>query len=266
MSQSTFWARGRYDAVGDRIAGIAAQVVATADRRVGLRDAAVVDLGCGTGTASLAAADRGARVTGVDLTPELIELAESRRGDQAITWVVGDAAETGLADSGFDAVVSNMGIIFVEPDRQVAEIARLLKPGGVLSYSSWVRAQPNPIYDPVAAVFGAPATGFAPDQWGDPPVVQARLSGAFGQIEIENRSHTWQFDSLATTMDFLTDESPIHVAAFAIADEQQSAALRSGFEAALAPYVDADGAVSFESPYVVVSAIALGQSGGATIR
>ena len=70
--------------------------------------------------------------------------------------------------------------------RQVAELARLLKPGGVLSYSSWVRAEPNPIYDPVAAVFGAPATGFAPDQWGDPPVVQARLSDAFGQIEIEN--------------------------------------------------------------------------------
>ena len=266
MSHSTFWARGRYDAVGDRIAGIANRVVSTADRRVGLRDAAVVDLGCGTGTASLAAAGRGARVTGVDLTPELIELAESRCGDRQITWVVGDAAETGLADGGFDAVISNMGIIFVDPGRQVAELARLLKPGGVLSYSSWVRAEPNPIYDPVAAVFGAPATGFAPDQWGDPPVVQARLSDAFGQIEIENHSHTWQFDSLAATMDFLTDESPIHVAAFALADEQQNAALRSGFEAALAPYVGADGAVSFESPYVVVSAIALGQRGGATTR
>ncbi len=91
---------------------------------------------------------------------------------------------------------------------------RLLESGGVLSFSSWVRTVPNPLYDPLVAVFGAPpATGSTPDQWCDLAVVQARLSGAFDQIEIENTSHTWQFDSLAAAMDFVTGESPMHVAA-----------------------------------------------------
>lgn len=258
MPQSTFWARGRYDAVGDRIAGIAQHVVGAADRRTGLRDATVVDLACGTGSASTAAADRGARVTGVDLTPELIELAESRRGDRDITWVVGDAADTGLADNGFDAVVSNMGTVFVDPDRQVAEIVRLLKPGGVLSFSSWVLTTADPLFDPVKAVFGSPAGGSGPDQWGDPAVTRSRLAGAFDQVEIESADHIWEFDSLATAMRFVTEESPIHLMIGSGADESQRAALRSGFETALARHVGADGAVTFRSPYVVVSAVAAG--------
>lgn len=155
----TFWAAGRYDAVGDRIAGIAHEIVAAVARRQPLRDAAVVDLACGTGNAALAVAEAGAQVTRVDLTAELIAIAteKARAAGRSVTWVTADAADTGLPDRAFDVVISNMGIIFVEPGRQLTEISRLLKPTGTLGFSSWVRQADNPLFDPVVTVLGPPA-------------------------------------------------------------------------------------------------------------
>ena len=72
-------------------------------------------------------------------------------------------AETGLPSGSFDAAVSNMGTIFVEPTRQVVEVARLLKPGGVLGFSSWVPDPDNPFFSPIVAVLGPPpAVGLLP--------------------------------------------------------------------------------------------------------
>ena len=248
----SLWSRGRYQAVGTRIAGIAAATVAAAGPLAGRR---VVDLACGTGNAALAAADAGARVTAVDLTPELIALGAEAAGARPIDWVVADAADTGLPAASFDAAVSNMGIIFVDPRRQLDEIARLLKPGGALAFSAWVRTGASPLQDPVTAVFGPPPdTGFSPEQWGDPDIVAARLSRRFTDLAITAGVHRWEFDSLAAAMHFITDESPMHVAAFERADDEQRARLSAGFEAALRAHADPAGAVSFDSPYLVISA------------
>ena len=88
MSSPTSWSSGRYDAIGDHIAAIAADVVSAVGGRLPLRGAAVADLACGTGSAALAASAAGARVTGVDITPELIALgrAEGRGAGVAVNW------------------------------------------------------------------------------------------------------------------------------------------------------------------------------------
>ena len=75
MSSPTEWSSGRYEAVAEHIARIATNVIDAVERRVPLRDATLVDLACGTGSAALAAAARGAHVTAVDITPELIAAA-----------------------------------------------------------------------------------------------------------------------------------------------------------------------------------------------
>lgn len=248
---SSIWAGGRYDAVGDRIAHIASRVVDAAARRRPLPQAAVVDLACGTGSAARAAAAAGAQVTGVDVTPELIELAVQRA--PGIAWTVGDAADTGLPSSSFDIAVSNMGIIFVDPDRQVAEISRLLKPAGVLSFSAWVRSGSNPLFDPVVEVLGAPAPApFTPDQWGDERIVTQRLA-QFEDVTFDHGDHRWEFASVADGLEWLQTGSPMHVATFERAGSARRD-LTDAFTGALQQHAAPSGTVTVTSPYVVVTA------------
>ena len=257
MSSPTIWSSGHYEAVAERIANIATEVIDAVERRLSLRAAVLVDLACGTGSAALAAAARGARVTAVDFTPTLIATGSQRAAvaGTSLTWVTADASDTGLPDRSFDAVVSNMGTIFVEPTLQVAEFGRLLKAGGVLAFSSWVHDTANPFFGPIVSVLGAPpSSGYSPDQWGDADTITERLSTDFDDVEIEPATHTWQFASLNAAMRFLTNESPMHVSVLGNIDQAQQNQLLTAFETAMRAHADADGQVSFDSPYVVVTA------------
>jgi ubiquinone/menaquinone biosynthesis C-methylase UbiE len=257
VSSPQIWSSGRYEAVAELIAPIAAEVVAAVERHLRLRDATLVDLACGTGSSALAAAARGARVTAVDITPELVEIGRKKAdaAGQAITWLTADASDTGLPARSFDAAASNMGIIFVEPTRQVAEFGRLLKAGGVLAFSSWVPDPGNPFFSPLVEVLGPPpASGFSPDQWGDPSTITARLAADFDDVQIEHRSHTWQFASLDAAQHMVTQESPMHVSVLGNVDAAVRDRLLAAFEAALRGHTDENGGVSFDAPYVVVTA------------
>ncbi|CAN5594722.1 class I SAM-dependent methyltransferase [soil metagenome] len=255
----TLWSAGRYDAVGTRIAGIGARTVAAADARRPIRGSAVVDLACGTGNAALAAAAAGARVTGVDITPELIAIGadKARDGGFDVTWVSADAADTGLPEHTFDAAISNMGIIFVEPQRQLAELSRVVKPGATLAFSSWAPMSPNPLFDPVVAVLGAPPdAGFTPAQWGDHDIIATRLQAGFCDVTIEDGHLTWEFESLTDAVAFVCAESPMHVDLLERVDDSHREALVTAFESALSEHVNASGTVSFAAKYVVVTATA----------
>jgi ubiquinone/menaquinone biosynthesis C-methylase UbiE len=257
VSSPTIWSSGHYEAVAEHIANIATDVIDAVERRLPLREAMLVDLACGTGSAALAAAARGARVTAVDITPKLIAISTQRAevAGRSLTWVTADASDTGLPDRSFDAIVSNMGTIFVEPTGQVTEFGRLLKAGGVLAFSSWVHDAANPFFSPIVSVLGAPpSSGYSPDQWGDAATITARLSTDFDDVEIEAAVHTWQFASLDAAMRFLTGESPMHVSVLGNIDQAQHDRLVAAFETAMRAHADADGAISFDSPYVVVTA------------
>lgn len=250
----SIWSAGRYEAVAQRIAPISVRLIETVDRLRPLDGAVVADLACGTGNAALAAVAAGAQVTGVDLTPELLAIAADKAGGDAVQWVAADAAATGLPDAAFDAVVSNMGIIFVEPVSQVAEIARLLRPGGFFGFSTWVRDTDNPFYNPIIDVLGTPpAAQYSPDQWGEPDIVTTRLTDDFDEIFIENGKHSWQFGSVQDAVVFVTDESPMHVDLFTRSDEETRVRLTEAFTAAFERYATADG-VTFDASYAVVAA------------
>jgi ubiquinone/menaquinone biosynthesis C-methylase UbiE len=255
VSSPNIWSGGRYDAVGERIAPIAAEVVAAAKRRGPFRD--VLDLACGSGNAALAATAAGARVTAVDFTPELIAIGAQKAEEAGdfVTWVTADAVDTGLPGGSFDAVVSNMGIIFVEPVGQVAEVARLLKPGGALGFSSWLRDPENPFFSPIATVLGPPTpSGHSPDQWGDADTVADRLATDFDDVEIERGSHTWQLGTLDDAVHFVTYESPMHVSVIANIDGTERERLLAAFEDAFRTLVGSDGNVRYDAPYAVVTA------------
>ena len=86
---------------------------------------AVLDVCCGTGLASAAAAARGCQVTGVDFSPAMIETA--RRKQVEAEFEVGDAEELPFPDASFDCVITNYGHYHLpDPDRAIKEAARVL--------------------------------------------------------------------------------------------------------------------------------------------
>ena len=100
----------------------------------------VLDVAAGTGNASIPAAERGAKVTASDLTPELLEAgrtdAESRGID--LEWVEADAEKLPFEDGAFDVVMSSIGAMFAPHHQDVAdELARVCRPGGTIGMLNW---------------------------------------------------------------------------------------------------------------------------------
>jgi ubiquinone/menaquinone biosynthesis C-methylase UbiE len=91
----------------------------------------VLDVACGTGVVSVTAARLGAHVTGLDLTPELLERARenARIARVEIDWHEGDVEKLPFGDAEFDVVLSEFGHIFApRPEVAIGEMLRVLKP------------------------------------------------------------------------------------------------------------------------------------------
>jgi len=100
----------------------------------------VLDVACGTGNASLPAAQAGADVTASDLTPELLEVGRRRAEAKGLTleWVEADAEHLPFDDEAFDVVMSSIGAMFAPRHQDVAdELVRVCRPGGTIGLLSW---------------------------------------------------------------------------------------------------------------------------------
>lgn len=92
---------------------------------------AALDLACGTGDIAFGLADRGARTIGLDITHRMLQLARAKRHDVPV--VTGDMMALPFPDARFDIVTTGYGIRNVPVIRPaIAEIGRVLKPGGLL--------------------------------------------------------------------------------------------------------------------------------------
>jgi SAM-dependent methyltransferase len=95
----------------------------------------VLDVAAGTGNVALRAAELGAEVVALDITPE--SLAAGRREaeslDLSLEWVEGDAQELPFEDASFDVVTSSAGAMFAPDHQAVAdEMLRVCRPGGTI--------------------------------------------------------------------------------------------------------------------------------------
>ncbi len=93
----------------------------------------VLDVACGTGLIARLAAERvgsSGTVTGLDLAPEMIEVARAV-SPSTIAWEVGDAESLPFPDHAYDVVLCQMGLMFMQDRRAaVAEMRRVAAPGG----------------------------------------------------------------------------------------------------------------------------------------
>src|SRR3569832_2373182 len=94
----------------------------------------------GTGVGALTAARGGAKVQGLDLTPELVERAREngRLLGLDTTFTEGDVEALPFPEAAFDVVVSQFGHMFApRPEDAFREMLRVLKPGGTIAISTW---------------------------------------------------------------------------------------------------------------------------------
>lgn len=141
----TVWSAGSYANVGDLWSSIGQQLADELADRVGLEGRDVCDAACGTGNTTLALARAGARVVGVDLTPQLLAIAAERAeaAGLEITWRGGDLLDLPLEDDECDVVTSTFGAFTADdPHRCAAELARVCRPGGTIATTAWGRSGP----------------------------------------------------------------------------------------------------------------------------
>ncbi|OGW68172.1 MAG: hypothetical protein A3H49_11450 [Nitrospirae bacterium RIFCSPLOWO2_02_FULL_62_14] len=132
----------------EQMACLTHRLVADARLRRGMR---VLDLGSGTGYPALLAAQTvgpNGGVTGIDLAEQMLDVARRKASSLALTNVTfqtGDATSLPFETGSFDAITSRFCLMFL-PDipKAVAEIARVLKPGGWLAAAVWSTPDKNP--------------------------------------------------------------------------------------------------------------------------
>lgn len=132
------WASGDYPSMVETfLLPLGARLVDAAGIGPGMK---VLDVATGTGNAALPAAERGARVTASDLTPELLASGRARAeaADLDLDWVVADAEALPCEDGSYDVVISAIGVMFAPMhERAAAELVRVVRPGGRLAVLSW---------------------------------------------------------------------------------------------------------------------------------
>lgn len=198
------WSLGSYATMGDVFAAAGQDLVAT----VGVEGLDVLDVACGTGNTTLAAARAGARhVTGVDLTPPLLEEA-TRRAETAgladrVTWHEADMADLPVADDGFDRVLSSFGVIFATDQRRVAaELRRACRPGGTVGVTAWAIGG---LFDQMTETLRShvpdlPPAGPSPRDWGRAELLPAIFAIDPEALAFAERTITWQVPSADAAM------------------------------------------------------------------
>lgn len=213
------WSLGHYEQIAAQLLPAAAVVV---DCAAPARGEDVVDVGCGTGNAALLAAERGARVTGVDPSQRLLDVAEAGASERqlAVSFARGEAGALPLTDASADVLLSVFGVIFApDPQAAVAEMARVLAPGGRIVLCAWIPG--GALFDVMRirrealADAGEVSAGPPPFAWHEESEISGLLAPHGFSAEMQEEQLSFTAASPRVFLDAELRDHPIWVAAWA---------------------------------------------------
>lgn len=249
------------------LAGVAERLDA-AIAAVAPRSGHAVDIGCGAGstTLALAAARPDLRVTGIDLSPDLLGTARGRgEGHGNVAFAEGDALAVLPTLAPLDLIVSRHGVMFFDdPATAFARMRSAMRPGAPLVFSCFrARAENDWAVALDAAVGGGPAVagGYAPGPFGlaDRAFTQDML-GRAGWADIRAAAHDVAYrvgggdDAVEDALGFFARIGPA-ATPLANAAPAERYALEARLRSLLHPRV-VDGAIDFTAAIWIWTATA----------
>jgi ubiquinone/menaquinone biosynthesis C-methylase UbiE len=224
--QQKTWSSGDFSVVAARIVLVSEQLADSADLRPGWR---VLDVACGNGNATLAAARSGTHSLGVDYVPSLLEDGRARAVAEGldVEFRLGDAQDLPVDDHSMDAVLSVFGTMFAPDHQQTAdEIVRVARPGATVGLASWTPTGfIGQMFRVITSHVPPPAGVPSPLLWG----TEAHLTELFGdaveEIDSTERICTFRFASAEEFVAFFRRWYGPTLKAFETLDDTGRAAL-----------------------------------------
>ena len=207
----------------------------------------VLDVACGTAALTRLLAERvgpSGHVAGLDLDAGMLTVARRLLDAPNVTWQEGSALAMPFADGAFDLVTCQQGLQFF-PDRaaSMAEMRRVLRPGGRLVLAVWRSTEHNPVFkllaEALARLLGPQAAKLPPFSLGDGEELR-RLGRAAGFTDVVVRidGRLARFPSAAELVRPLLLGGPTMLSALATADADTHQRLVDEVTRTMAPYVD----------------------------
>ena len=187
------WESGDYGVLAKYLEPGALEFLERLPLRPGVR---MLDVACGTGHLTIAAARRSVCATGIDIASNLVTQARANARRQGIVMRIdeGDAEDLPYPDSSFDVVVSLMGSMFApRPELVAAEMLRVCRPGGRIAMGNWTaEGHIGQMFRVLGKYVESPARVPSPLLWGDEATCRQRLAGV-GDMKITRRMYPLEY-------------------------------------------------------------------------
>lgn len=237
------WSSGSYEEIAPNYLSMAGKLV----ERTAVDDGdEVLDIGCGTGSVAITAARRGAAVTGVDITPSMLEQAREnaeRAGVETIEWQEGDARDLPFEENTFDVTLSSLGHMYGDPpEATVRELVDVTRPDGRIGFTSWTATGLFPFMASVLTTYLSPEDipefSSPPFMWGDSDVVRERIGEHVEQLAFETTTALYPALSPEHFWQEQAETSGTFIELLGTVEDEDRPALREEMVETIRPYFD----------------------------